>query len=167
MPTRPTRTPIPLPPLVARISPAPAIFESTPSDFAGFTQHHLGDLGTNTDGWDAAFNALAAPLDDDIAQLSTFDELLSNLAFSDGDFAKTYLNPVDSLLPGLLDDGEQLNNTVQNPGAIDGAVTVTPPVDPPSNPPPEEPPPDPGPWIPPPTHGYGGYLGGGDWWWWW
>lgn len=155
--------------LIPRISPTPAIFEPTPSDFAGYTQQHLGDLGTNTDGWDAAFTAVAGPLDADVQQLSTFDELLNTLAFSEGDFAKTYLNPVDAILPGLLEDGDQLNDTVQNPGTITGTPTVggvpdPPPITPPDNPPPE---PDPGPLIPPPDYPYGYGIPGDAWYWWW
>lgn len=128
--SRPTRTTRPLSPVVSPISIAQPLFQPIPSDFAGYSQQMLGDLGTNTDGWDAAFNVLAGSLDDDVKGLSIFDDLLGTLPFNDGDLSKTYFDPVDALLPGLLEDGDQLNVIVQNPGVITGTPTIDPVPDP-------------------------------------
>ncbi len=167
MPTRPVRPQVIATPLVARIPTSPAIFQPITTDFAGYTKQTLGDLGESSDGWDAAFAPIAQAIDADVKGLSTFDELLNSVSFNTGDFSKTYLDPVDAVLPGLLSDGDALNAIVQNPGSITGTPTITTIPDPPvidtggdggdGGSPGDNPPP---PYVP------GAYIGWGWGWWW-
>lgn len=129
---RPSVPPRPLPPIISRIATSPPVFAADTSDFSGYVQQQLGDLGTGTDGWDAVINPIVTALATEVASLGDFDTLLTSLAFNTGDFASTYFAPVDLVLPSFLEDGDALNSGVQNPGSIQGAPTIVAPPAPPT-----------------------------------
>jgi hypothetical protein len=118
-------------PIISKIPTSPPVFAADTSDFSGYVQQQLGDLGTGTDGWDALINPIVTAAAIEIASLGDLDTLLSALAFNEGDFASTYFAPVDALLPSLLEDGDALNSGVQGLDLVTGTVTiVTPPAPP-------------------------------------
>lgn len=111
--------------LIARIPNPAAIFTPSSVDFGGYAQQQLGDLGTGTDGFDALFNSVASIIDGDTADLGNYDSLLSAMAFTPGDFASTYLAPVDGNLGSFIDDGDSLINDYANLGTINNVPIIT------------------------------------------
>jgi hypothetical protein len=128
-PSRPSR---PSKPLVPTLPSAAALFQPIPTDFAGFTAQHLGDLGTGTDGFDAIFAIPASALAGDEHDASTFDTYIAGASFDSGAFAKVYVAPVDVLLPNFYKDGDARNHATQNPGQIGGTPVLKPPPKPPA-----------------------------------
>lgn len=119
-------------PIISKIDIADIALPAASPDFAAFAKQQLGDLGTGKDGFDALFSPAASAIDGDIAALSSFDADLTNASFTTGAFAKTYHAPVEADITSLLQDGDQLNHAVQNPGQITSDPIVTPPPSPPT-----------------------------------
>lgn len=118
--------------LLQRIPTTPLLFSPVTTDFAGYAKQQLGDLGTNTDGWDAVFNPTAAAVAGDIASLTDLDAISGNIPINFDQFQQFYIAPLDTRLAGIFSTGDAANLDVTNQPARPTAPNIPAPPPPPA-----------------------------------
>lgn len=99
-------------PSIAALAPGELIYKPGPPQFSSLAGGVLGNAGTSADGWDSLFSSVASIVEGDIAGLSVFDSLLSDLGFVTGALDAVLYSPIAHDYSAYLKAGDaQLNET--------------------------------------------------------